>query len=150
MLPCWCFVVLAEIPYMKKRRKSCTSGPKQWLEPKGIKQVPYLELGSIDFTSANKSMEEFHIGTCEHDSVEKSVVSNKTQPPDEDIVQLFEKCSSSEKVPILFFNEDQPYCKSFSKSTAHLPLAFQSLFPLNNTGMVWPTRNMFTLRRNLG
>lgn len=115
--------------HIRKREQSCTSGPNQWLEPKGVKQVPYLELGSIDFTSANKRMKEFHKSTCESDPVEESEASNRTQPPDdEDIVQLFEKCLSSEKVPILFSIEDQPYCKSFSESAAHLPLALQSLF----------------------
>ena len=77
-----------------------------------------MELGSIDFTSANKSMEKFHKGPCECDSLEKSV----------HIVQLFEICSTSEKVSTLFSIEDQPYCKLFSESAAHLPLALQSLF----------------------
>ena len=35
---------------------------------------------------------------------------------------------SSKKVPIVFSIEDQPYCKSFSESATHLPLALQSLF----------------------
>ena len=118
-----------EYHIQKREEKSCNSGPNQWLEPKGIKQVPYLELGSNDFTSANKSMYEFYKGNFERDSIEKSVVSHKTQSTvEEHIVQLFEKCSSSEKVPILFSIEDQPYCKSFSESAAHLPLALQSLF----------------------
>ena len=43
-------------------------------------------------------------------------------------MQLFEKCMSSEKVPILFSVEDHPYCKLFSESAAHLPLVLQSLF----------------------
>ena len=113
----------------KREEQSCTSGPNQWLEPKTIKQVPYLELGSIDFTSASKSMKQFHNSTSEHDPVAKSDISNRIQPPDqEDIVKLFENCLSSEKVPILFSIEDQPFCTSFSKSAVHLPLALQSLF----------------------
>ena len=47
-----------------------------------------------------------------------------SQPADEaDVVQLFEKCLSGEIVPNIFSLEDQPYCKLFSDSTTHLPLA---------------------------
>ena len=49
-----------EYSIQKREEQSCTSGPNQWLEPKSIKQVPYMELGSIDFTSANRSMKKFH------------------------------------------------------------------------------------------
>ena len=56
----------------EKEEQSCTSGPNQWLEPKSIKQVPYLELGSIDFTSANQSMKKFHQDAPEHEPVEES------------------------------------------------------------------------------
>ena len=72
-------------------------------------------------------MKKFHQGADEHEPVEESEsvkVSHRIQPPDEaEIVQLFEKCLSSNKVPILFSIEDQPYCKSFSESATHLPLA---------------------------
>lgn len=30
----------------KREEQRCTSGPNQWLEPKSVKQVPYLELGT--------------------------------------------------------------------------------------------------------
>ena len=102
MLPCWCLVWL-EYSIQKREEQSCTLGPNQWLEPKSIKQVPYLELGSIDFTSrsANQSMKKFHQDAPEHEPVEESEsveASNRIQPPDEaDIVQLFEKFLSSKK-----------------------------------------------------
>ena len=38
----------------------CTSQPNQWLKPNHVRQVPYLELERIDFTTAEKSMKCFY------------------------------------------------------------------------------------------
>ena len=57
-----------------------------------------------------------------------TVTPTASQPDQSKIQQLFDKCSSSKEVPILFSIEDEPYCKSFLQSSAHLPLGFQSLF----------------------
>ena len=66
-------------------------------------------------------MKQFHKGTNEHDQVAKSELSHTIQRPEQETsLSYFDKCLSSEKVPILFSIEEQPYCKSFSESAAHL------------------------------
>ena len=50
------------------------------------------------------------------------------QPDETDVIELFQKCSSSKAVPILLSIEDEPYCSSFIKSSEHLPLPLQSLY----------------------
>ena len=45
---------------VRTREDSCTSHSNQWLEPKCVRQVPYLELERIDFTTAEKSMKQFY------------------------------------------------------------------------------------------
>lgn len=114
-----------EYSIRKREEHSCTSGPNQWLEPSCVRKVPYLELGNIDFTSPNQGMHKLqqHQDSCEHEPVKEC-----EPPEEEDIRKLFEQCLLSEKVPILFSLEDQPYCEPFSKSLSHLPLALQSLF----------------------
>jgi len=47
-----------------------TSGPNQWLEPRSILKVPYLELVNIDFTSARKTMKKLHVPVCQQEPVE--------------------------------------------------------------------------------
>ena len=141
----------------KREEKSCTSGPNQWLEPKSIKQVPYLELINIDFTSAKSKYNK-----CTQNSVEKvyveeepeltTVIECASEPTESqlsvsqnehmvtvhnceaegqlqaDLCMLFDNCLQSRKLPILFSVEDEPYCASFCKPSTHLPLALQSLF----------------------
>jgi len=55
MFSCWGITVLIGIQGMKREEISCMSGSNQWLEPKCTKQIPYLELRNIDFTSAEKN-----------------------------------------------------------------------------------------------
>lgn len=43
---------------------------------------------------------------------------------DDNLVELFQKCSKSKSVPILFSIQDPPYCDSFAQSSAHLPLQY--------------------------
>ena len=115
-----------------QEEQSSTSGPNPWLEPKPVRQVPYLELGNIDFTSAEKTMKKCHFDIhTEQESLpaEATTTSSRIEPDREDVVQLFEKCALSDStLPILFSVEDEPYCNSFKKSATHLPLALQSLF----------------------
>ena len=62
---------------------------------------------------------------------DEPVVSASSTEADQlqaDITTLFNKCLACKKFPILFSVEDEPYCTSFAKSSAHLPLALQSLF----------------------
>ena len=214
---------------VRTREDSCTSQPNQWLEPKCVKQVPYLELEKIDFTTAEKSMNLFYgqhenmeppattgtsvsagtltsvstglsvstgpsvsAGTLTSVSAGPSVsagtltsvsagtltsvsagtltsvstglsvstgpsvsagtsvnagasvsagasaamlttgtpISTGTSTGESypDVIELFQKCSSSKAVPILFSLEDEPYCLSFTKSSEHLPLTLQSLY----------------------
>ena len=55
-------------------------------------------------------------------------VSNQPNEIESDVIELFQKCNSSNAVPILFSIEDEPFCSSFIKSSEHLPVALQSLY----------------------
>ena len=105
---------------------SCISGVNQWIEPKCTKQIPYLELVNIDFTSAERTMKEG--GASAISESVKSRASAAPNPPEEDIKRLFDKCLTSENTLVLFSVECQPYCDAFIQSAAHLPLALQSLY----------------------
>ena len=65
-------------------------------------------------------------GTSATVSTGISTISN--QPNETDVNELFQRCSSSKAIPILFSIEDEPYCSSFIKSSEHLPLPLQSLY----------------------
>ena len=45
-----------------------------------------------------------------------------------DLMELFQKCCKSKKVPILLSIKCSPYSDSFTQSSAHLPLQYQSLY----------------------
>ena len=47
---------------------------------------------------------------------------------DDDVTELFQKCSKSKHIPILFCIECSPYCELFTQSSAHLPVQYHSLF----------------------
>ena len=115
-----------EYTVRKREEISCTSGVNQWIEPKCTKQIPYLELVNIDFTSAERTMKEG--GASAISESVKSRASAVPNPPEEDIKRLFDKCLTSENTPVLFSVECQPYCDAFIQSAAHLPLALQSLY----------------------
>lgn len=114
-----------EYTVCKREEISCTSGVNQWIEPKCTKQIPYLELVNIDFTSAERTMKE---GGASAISKSVKITSTVPNPPEEDIKRLFDKCLTSENTPVLFSVECQPYCDTFIQSAADLPLALQSLY----------------------
>ena len=125
---------------------------------KTIKQVPLLRLEDKDFTSAESSlklckqqMSQLQSGN-EHSQLDslsqshqqtehtqdtailnQSAIVTQSGPPqsdylDDDVTELFHKCSKSKHIPILFSIECSPYCDSFTQSSAHLPVQYHSLF----------------------
>ena len=60
--------------------------------------------------------------------IDQLVQSGQLDHLDNDLTELFQKCSKSKQVPILFSIECSPYSDSFAQSSAHLPLQYQSLF----------------------
>ena len=140
---------------------SSTSKPNEWLQPRTIKQVPFLRLEDIDFTSAECSMKKLYKQqmcqlqsdqsdnelsqldsshqpsitdqpapvTSDHPATSDQLVqSGQSDHLDNDLTELFQKCSKSKPIPILFSIECSPYSDSFAQSSAHLPLQYQSLF----------------------
>ena len=150
-----------EYQVQRHRAVTSTSKPNEWLQPRAIKQVPFLRLEDMNFTSAECNMKlckqqmfQLHSGnklsqldsftqdqpvtvTSDHPVIsDKLVQLGKTTTQsgqsadhlDNDLTELFQKCSKSKRVPILFSIECPPYCNSFTESSAHLPLQYQSLF----------------------
>ena len=49
-----------EYQVRKREEESSTSKSNIWLEPNITKEVPYMELERIDFTTAEKQMRSYH------------------------------------------------------------------------------------------
>ena len=108
---------------------SSTSKPNEWLQPRTIKQVPFLRLEDIDFTSAECSMKKLYkqqmcqlqsdnelsqldsshqpaitdqpaAVTSDHPATSDQLVqSGQSDHLDNDLTELFQKCS---KFPFYF------------------------------------------------
>ena len=112
---------------------SSTSKPNEWLQPRTIKQVPFLRLEDIDFTSAECSMKKLYKQqmcqlqsdqsdnelsqldsshqpsitdqpapvTSDHPATSDQLVqSGQSDHLDNDLTELFQKCSKSKYIYI--------------------------------------------------
>ena len=120
---------------------SCTSRANQWMEPHTTKQVPYLQVDAIDFTSSEKLMKLYQHGkstttatttatttTVTTTATTVTTIAAAAATADTDVQKFFDKCLTSPSLPILFSVLDEPYCKSFAKSADNLPVSLQSIF----------------------
>ena len=119
-----------EYQVRKRDEESCTSKPNTWLEPSITKEIPYLELERVDFTSAEKKMKLYQ--SVEPSPTTTSGLPSKVMsvvtPESDKVKQLFEKCLHSSSTPILFSILNEPYNKNFVHSLEHLPIPLQSIF----------------------
>ena len=89
-----------------QEEQSSTSGPNSWLEPKTVRQVLYLELHNIDFTSAEKTMKKCYFGIHtkqESFPAETTTTPSRIEPKRADVVQLFEKCALLDSILPIFY-----------------------------------------------
>ena len=122
-----------EYAVRKQDEGSCTSRANKWMEPRTTKQVPYLQLDTIDFTSSEKRMKLYQHGksTTTNATTTATIAATTTAAAitaDTDVQEFFDKCLTSSSLPVLFSVLDEPYCKSFAKAADHLPVPLQSIF----------------------
>ena len=60
-----------------KEANSCTQEECKWLQPKAVKEVPYLPVDNIDFRGATRKMTALHCGNMDENS-NKPVKKKKT------------------------------------------------------------------------
>jgi len=131
---------IKKVPYLELRRIEFTSAKKKYqqctqksvdiTEEPPVQDQPEPEPESIVDEAEPVVNKPEPSAEFVDDEVEQPVVDTREADTQlqADISSLFDKCLTSKKLPILFSVEDEPYCKSFMKSSSHFPLALQSLF----------------------
>ena len=100
----------------------CTSQENKWLMPSSVKDIPYLMLKDIDFTSAEKKMK------CDPPKDENTTATftTTTMPPTgTELSDFFDEIATSKPV-ILSITE--PYSDGFAQSSEQMPQALPTLF----------------------
>ena len=105
----------------------CTSKENTWILPTAVKDIPYLMLEDIDFTSAEKKMKCMQKGvSCNPTNFSEPT---KFKPPtDEELSDFFtEVAKETFKKPVLL-SLIVPHNNQFAQSSVQLPLPLQSIF----------------------
>ena len=100
----------------------CTSRENKWLMPSAVKDIPYLMLKDIDFTSAEKKMK------CDPPKDENTTATftTTTMPPTaRELSDFFDEIATSKPV-ILSITE--PYSDGFAQSSEQMPQALPTLY----------------------
>ena len=98
-----------EYAIQKRDEGSCTSRANKWTEPRTTKQVPYLQLDAIDFTSSEKRMKLYQHGksTTTTATTTATITATTTAAAvitaDTDVQEFFDKCLTSSSLPVCFW-----------------------------------------------
>ena len=102
---------------------SCTSKANQWIMPKSMKAVPFLQLSEIDFSAPKR--QKLSSITNENPT---SSFSCKITPPSEDQIQRFFHELSKDKCKSIVLSVTEPFSKEFVCSMDHLPRVLQGIY----------------------
>ena len=96
-----------------------TSRLNLWIEPHGIKHVPYPRLEDINFTSAEQTMKDCkQLQQSSKHTLSKPVQHSKTNQAN--VTEFYLKCPSSQTLPIFMSFEGKIFCTFTYTISVHL------------------------------
>ena len=102
---------------------SCTSKDNQWIMPKSIKEVPYLQLKDIDFSAPKRQK----LPSASNDNP-TTISTCKIIPPSEDEIQDFFHKLSKERTKSVVLSVTESFSSDFICSMDHLPRVLQGIY----------------------
>ena len=106
-----------------REQTTCTSMENQWMVPTAMKDIPYLMLDEIDFTTAKKKMK------CECTSPKLLPSTSYLKPPtEEELSDFFTEVAKEATCKPVILSLIAPHSSHFTQSSDHLPLPLQTIF----------------------
>ena len=101
----------------------CTSKENQWIIPKSIKEVPYLQLSDIDFSVPKRQK----LPSVSNDNP-TTISTSKITPPSEDEIQDFFHKLSKEQTKSVALSVTESFSSNFICSVDYLPRVLPGIY----------------------
>ena len=115
-----------------REQMPCTSQANKWMVPTAVKDIPYLQLHEVDFTTADKKMMNMAHGSASLENVSRTSSSTQLQATSDAsrrLLQFFSEIAKEEEKKSIILS---PYSDTFKQSNDHLPPQLQILFNSKN------------------
>ena len=107
---------------------TCTSKENKWLMPRPVKDIPYLELRDIDFTTPKRQRTVLACTTNTSVNTPTSSRVKIVSPSHDEKQDFFKRIAQEREKKPLILSMIQPYSSNFVLASDHLPKLLHSLY----------------------